>query len=355
MMRLDRRQFIQSASLALTAACTSGPVRHAGESNYQPLQTVSGDVSIWGHGSLGGKTEFMESLIAEWDARFRQFHPQVSVQNCMFGTASAIGALYSGQGDLALMGREIWPSEVAAYEEVMGHKPTGISILTGSHAVRNKGYALTVFVHKDNPVERLTLAELDAIFGAEYRRGHNPVTTWGELGAGDAWRSEQVNLYGIDLSRGFARFFEEAVFLDGRIWNPRITEFADLPGSTGGKTDGGHMVLEAIAEDRFGIGYSGMLYSHPGVKPVAVAKNSGNPYVFQNEDTVRDRSYPLTRIITMFLRGRLPCPPSPATTEFMRFVLSADGQSAIETGAPGYLSLTPEIAARELTKLEEMT
>lgn len=355
MTRFDRRQFIQSATLALTAACAAGPVRHQALISYQPSQSVSGPVSIWGHGSLGGKKEFMESLIAEWDSRFRQYHPQARIQNCMYGTASAIGALYTGQGDLALMGREIWPSEIVAFREVMGREPVGISILTGSHAVRNKGYALTVFVHEDNPVERLTLAELDAVFGAEYRRGHVPITNWGELGGSGAWRTGQINRYGIDLSRGFARYFEEAVFLDGRIWNPHITDFADLPGSGGGETDGGHMVLEAVARDPFAIGYSGMLYGHPDVKAVALAEDRAGPYVYQSEATVRDRSYPLTRTITMFLRGNASCPPTPATIEFMRFLLSAEGQSAVETGEPGYLSLTPEIAKRELRKLEEMT
>ena len=111
----------------------------------------------------------------------------MSLDNRLHGTASAIGALYTGVGDLALLGREIWPPEVEAFSEVFGYPPTGIEVMTGSFNVRNRGYAIMVFVHKDKPIKGLTLAQLDAIFSVDQLRGHPPVDNWADLGVGGDW------------------------------------------------------------------------------------------------------------------------------------------------------------------------
>src|SRR5215469_1370661 len=131
---------------------------------YRVEQRVSGTITIWGHGSLGGRTEFVEGLVQAWEDGFRQRQPGVTFVNRLHGTASAIGALYTGTGDLALMGREIWQPEIDAFKEVFGYQPAGIHVMTGSLDVRNRDYAIVVFVHRDNPLSRLTLTQLDAIY-----------------------------------------------------------------------------------------------------------------------------------------------------------------------------------------------
>src|SRR5262249_45936829 len=83
-----------------------------------PAEPVSGSISIWGHGALGGRFDFIEAVVKEWENGFHRYHPEVKFENRLHGTASAIGALYTGKGDLALMGREIWPFEIAAFKEV---------------------------------------------------------------------------------------------------------------------------------------------------------------------------------------------------------------------------------------------
>jgi phosphate transport system substrate-binding protein len=313
---------------------------------------VSGTITIWGHGSLGGRTEFVEDLVRAWEDGFRQRQPDVTFVNRLHGTASAIGALYTGQGDLALMGREIWQPEIDAFKEVFGYPPTGINVMTGSLDVRNRGYAIVVFVHRDNPLSGLTLAQLDAIYGVDRLRGGSPVHTWGDLGLTGGWRDRPVNLYGLSIARGFAEYFQDIVFLGARKWNPSLREFADDPGARGGASDGGQKMLAALANDRDGIGYAGLLYFHRDVKPIALARDVASPYVEPTRESVADWSYPLTRIITMFLNRRPGRPIDPKLKEFLRYVLSHEGQEAVLRDGRGYLPLLAPIAQQELVKLE---
>ena len=320
---------------------------------YQPRESVTGTLRIWGHGSLGGVTEFVEGLTRAWEEGFAKFHPGIKFENRLHGTASAIGALYTGTGDLALMGREIWPPEIAAFKEVRGYAPTGVDVLTGSVDVRNRGYAIAIFVHKDNPLKGLTLAQLDAVFGVDRKRGGAVVKTWGDLGVGGEWKVKPVSLYGLPIARGFADFFEDRVFLGARKWNPALKEFADLPGSRGGATDGGQLMVNAMAKDRYAIGYAGLVYKHDAVKPVAIAEKTGDDFVVPTRQTVMNHRYPLTRMISMVFDRPPNQPVEPKTREFLRYILSREGQDAVLNEGHGYLPMLAPFAAAELRKLEK--
>jgi phosphate transport system substrate-binding protein len=319
---------------------------------YQPSISVSGAIRIWGHGSYGQATDFVEGLTRAWEEGFRKHHPGIRFENDLRGTASAIGALYTGTGDLALMGREIWDPEVAAFKEVFGYGPTGVDVMTGSFDVRNKGYALVVFTHKDNPVNQLTLAQLDAAYGVARRRGGHPVTTWGDLGATGSWANKPVHLYGLPIARGFAEYFQDTVFLGSALWNPSLHEFADRPGTKGGAGDGGQMMLNAMASDPLALGYAGLVYRHPDVKPVALAREAKGPFVMPTRETVMNKSYPLTRVITVFFKRAPGTPADAKVTEFLRYILSREGQQAVSDHGGGYLPLLAPTVANELKKLE---
>src|SRR5882724_11755916 len=273
----DMKARLLTCLFVLLPAFASGS--HAGEPDlpapYEPQQAVAGTIRIWGHGAYDKSQDFIETLVLAWEEGFRKRQPQVSFENHLNGTAAAIGALYTGAADLALMGREIWPPESAAFQEVFGYPPTGVNVITGSFNVRNRGYAIVIFVHKDNPLTGLTLAQLDSIYGIERRRGGPLIRTWGDLGLGGEWRDRRIALYGLPIARGFAEYFEQAVFLGGHKWKAALREFADEPGSKGGANDGGQKMLNALAKDRYGIAYGGLLYHNPDVKPLALAENSG--------------------------------------------------------------------------------
>ncbi|MDE2262310.1 MAG: hypothetical protein KGL45_07295 [Gammaproteobacteria bacterium] len=318
---------------------------------YHPQQTVSGTIRIWGHGAYDRKRDFIGALVSAWERGFQQYEPGVRFENHLVGTAAAIGSLYTGRGDLALMGREIWPPETAAFEEVFGYPPTGVDVVTGSFDVRNRDYALVVFVHKGNPIKGLTLAQLRVLFAPPENAGEHPVHTWGDLGLTGSWRDRPVHLYGLPISRGFARFFEQRVF-DGRVlWRPSLREFADLEGSKGGATDGGQRMLDAMAGDPDGIGYAGLLYHNSEVRPVALAARAGAAYIEPTRDSVMDHSYPLTRMVTMYFNRPPGEPADPKLREFLRYVLSRQGQQAVLRDGRGYLPILAPSAARDLDKL----
>ena len=320
---------------------------------YEPSGQVDDTIRIWGHGAYGKRLAFVEGLVGHWEEAFRKHQPGIEFDNRLHGTASAIGALYTGVADLALLGREIWPPEVEAFSEVFGYPPTGIEVMTGSFNVRNRGYAIVIFVHKDNPIEGLTLAQLDAIFSVGRLRGHPPVDNWADLGVGGDWADQPVRLYGLPIARGFAVYLEDRVFLGGRKWNPSLREYPDDPNSVSIDTDGANRQLADLAQDPYGIGYAGLVYHHPGVKAVALAETPQMPAVHASEETVRDRSYPLTRVITAYVNKPPEQEMDAKTTEFVRFILSSEGQAIVEESGAGYLSLLPEFASRELNKLEE--
>ncbi len=312
-------------------------------------QRLAGTIRIWGHGAYGGRQDFIETLTRSWEAGFRKHYPEVQFETRLSGTAAAIGALYTGVGDLALMGREIWPNEVAAFEEVYHYPPTGVDVVTGSFDVRNHGYAIVIFVHKDNPIRKLSLAQLDAVFSAGHRRSGAAARTWGDLGLDGAWKDKPIHPYGLSVSRGFAEYFEDAVFDSSRLWNPEMREFADQAGSP----DGGQKLLDALAEDPQGIGYAGLLYHNPEVRPVALAARAEGPYVEPSRDSVLDHSYPLTRKISMYLNQAPGQTVDPKLREFLRYVLSREGQEAVVRDGGGYLPMLAPLASAELEKLED--
>lgn len=307
---------------------------------------LAGRITIWGHGALGGRVDFIEALVKQWQEGFRSFHPDVAFTNRLHGTASAIGALYAGKGDLALMGREIWPMEIAAFREVKGYPPTGLDVLTGSFKTRNRGYAIVVFVHRDNPIRGFTLRQLDAIYGVERKRGGAPVRTWGDLGLAGEWADRPVHPHTFALARGFTDYLQDAVLAGSLRWRPDVREYADRPGE-----DGGQQMLEALAQDRFGVALSGAQYANPEVRAVPVAVDESGPFVSASEQSVMDHSYPLTRRITLFLDrppgGRVP----PPIAAFVRYILSRDAQQAVFAFGGGYLPVLAPAAERELHQL----
>ena len=348
------------AALLLMLALNAGANAETDFSNLNlpapyvsPARPLTGTIRIWGHGAYGGTEDFIESLTRAWEEGFRRYHPDVRFETRLTGTAAAIGALYTGVGDLALMGREIWPNEIAAFQEVYHYPPTGIDVVTGSYDVRNRGYAIVLFVQQDNPLRQLTLAQVDAVFSAAHRRSAASARTWGDLGLGGVWQHQPIHPYGLSIARGFAEYFEDRVFESSRIWSPALREFADQPGSKGGATDGGQQLLDALADDPQGIGYAGLLYHNPRVRPLAIAVNEAGPYVEPTRETVLNHSYPLTRRITFFLNHAPGRPVDPKLEEFLRYVLSREGQQAVLNEGRGYLPMLAPLAVSELRKLED--
>lgn len=315
---------------------------------YQPQQRVTGHLRIWGHGSF--KRDFMGKLLASWIAEFSKAQPGVTFENRMYGTASAIGALYTGSGDIAILGEEISPAALRAFQRARGYDPTGFEIATGSVDINFYDYAHMIFVHRDNPLPGLTLAQLDGIFGAEVRRGRPLIRKWGQLGVTGARANAEIQPYGWKTDVDFGLFFRERVLEHSHRWNGAIREYEHAVRPDGSQYDHGQRIVDVLADDPNGIAISNQRYSHPQVRPLPLAWDSSGPFVDATPETLIQRQYPLTRIIPAYV----DLPPGqrmePAQREFLRFLLSREGQRILIEQS-GYLPLGERFLALEQRKL----
>jgi phosphate transport system substrate-binding protein len=207
-----------------------------------------------------------------------------------------------------------------------------------------------LFVHKDNPISRMTIEQADAVFGAEHRRGPGNIRTWGQLGLTGEWAGKRIAPYSWrDLD--FSLFNQDAILGGSHRWNNDLKDFAHIRREDGSLYEHGKQILDALAADRFGIGISNTRYANPQVKALALAPRAGKPYYEATKENLIARNYPLTRIIPAFIDRAPGQPIKPTLREFLRYVLSRDGQRDIVRHT-GYLPLNAKIVGEQLRKLQ---
>src|ERR1700687_4947528 len=310
-------------ALTCVAAYAEEPDYLAGLSPYQPGQSVQGTIRVWGN-------PYIPELVHAWQEGFRKHHPGIEFQTTLKGTEAAMAGLYGHIADVVRVGREAYQAELAAFEERCGYAPTGIKITSGSYATPHKTFALMVYVHKDNPLAKLTLTQLDALYSSERRRGaKGPSKTWGELGVEGEWSTHPVHVYGYSFDTGMARFFRLTVLKDSYRWNPEMKEFDNGRDAKGEVINAGTYITHAVASDPNGIGVSNVMFENSNVKSVALAENDSGPYVAPSKYAAFRGEYPLTRYSMAFINRPPGERVDPKVAEFMRYILSRDGMQAI--------------------------
>jgi len=311
---------------------------------YRPAHQAAGTVRLWGHGRRDA--DVLGGLVGAWQAGFHAAQPGAALTATLRGDATGIGGLYTRAADVALLERDALPMEIDGYLPVMGHAPLQLEIATGSLARPDHAFAPVVYVHRDNPLARLTLAQLDAVLGADRRLGGPPVRTWGDLGVAGAWKDRPIAIYTFGLDQDVNRFIEKTVLGGSQKWAGNLHEFEDRPGMTAGR-----QIVDALAKDQFGIALACACDATPEIKALSIAFDARGPFVAATTESVQRRQYPLARPVSMFV-DRVPGRAiSTLSAEFLAYVLSADGQAAIARDG-GYLPLTPELARREVEKLK---
>lgn len=316
---------------------------------YVPQQPVSGVIRVWGHGN--SRLPWMRNLVSLWEEGFRKFHPGITVRYEMHGTSSGIPSLFTGIGDIAILGEEILPEAAAAFERAKHYPPLGVEICTGSVDVRNFDYAQMFFVHKDNPLAQLTLAQLDGVFGSEHRRGRENIRTWGQLGLKGEWADKPITPYGWAITDSFGAFLQAALLEGSHRWNNDLREFIHINRPDGTIYDHGQQILDNLAKDRHGIAVSNIRYAGPDVKPLALGLHPEGPFVAVSKRTLVGRQYPLTRTIPAVVDRPPGLPLEPKVREFLRFLLSREGQQVVNQDGR-YLPLAADFAATQLRKLD---
>ena len=345
-MHSHLRQFSLLAVLAVCFVSRTGCGQEASSSpEYQPRQIVSGTIRIWGN-------EFMSDVTKKWADGFRKYQPAVRFEFKLMGTATAMPALYTNRADLALLGRESNSTDDNGFIHVLYYAPLRFDLMTGSLDVPGKSYALAIFVHKDNPLSKLTMNQLAAIFGCEPRQGLASIRTWGQLGLTGSWKDKQINLYSYDAETGTGLFFLHAVLADSRkmSWK-NLREFKDLKNVDGSTYESGKQIIDQLQQDRFGLAVSSVRYANPAVKAVALSTKDGGPYILPTKEHLISRAYPLTRTTYAFVNQRPGQAIDPKLKEFLRYVFSREGQEDVAR-AGGYLPLGPEAILEQLRTLK---
>ena len=289
---------------------------------YQRTSGVSGSLN-----SVGSDT--MNNMMTLWAETFRKFYPSVKLQVEGKGSSTAPPALIAGTAQFGPMSRPMRASEIDQFEAKYKYKPTEL---------KTSYDALAVYVHKDNPIEKLTMAQVEAIFGKQRKRGYKQnITTWGQLGLTGDWANRPISLYGRNSASGTYGFFKEHTLKNG--------DFKD----TVKEQPGSASVVQGITEDRFGIGYSGVGYRTSGVKPVALAETDGAPFVSGTYQDVQSGKYPLWRFLYIYVNKAPGRPLDPLVGEFVKLMYTKEGQEAVVKD--GYMPLPAKLAQAELAKV----
>ena len=317
-MQLKIRKILQFASFVVAL-----PLLAVEElPNYERVSGVSGNLS-----SVGSDT--LANLMTLWTEGFEKEYPNVNIQVQAAGSSTAPPALTEGMANFGPMSRRMKDKEIEAFETRFGYKPLGIRVAID---------ALAIYVHKDNPIQSLSIPQVDAIFSQTRRCGaRHDIRHWGQLGLSGSWTERPIQLYGRNSVSGTYGYFKQALLCSGDFKNT----VNEQPGSAS--------VVQSITASLNGIGYSGVGYVTYGVRAIAVASADGNRPIQVTAETALDGSYPLFRYLYVYVNKKPDTTLNPLELEFFKLVLSRTGQEIVEKD--GYIPLSTRMISRELRKL----
>ncbi|MBF0316899.1 MAG: PstS family phosphate ABC transporter substrate-binding protein [Nitrospirae bacterium] len=290
---------------------------------YKKVSGVSGSIN-----SVGSDT--MNNLMTLWCEGFSKHYPNVKCQIEGKGSSTAPPALIGATAQIGPMSRAMKSSESDEFEKKFGYKPTQIKGALDS---------LAIYVNKDNPIEGLTIEQSDAIFSKTKKCGATQdIKTWGQLGLTGDWTNRPISIYGRNSASGTYAFFKEHAMCKG--------DFKD----TVKEQPGSASVVQGITEDRYAIGYSGIGYKTSGVRTLPLASKKGEAYKEPNYKNVIDGSYPLARFLYIYVNKAPKKPLDPLISEFIKYILSAEGQKVVVKD--GYDPLPAKVVNAQLKALE---
>ncbi len=316
MLKASLRLTALSLAFALTSVCAQGDVDPQ-LPEYEPVSGISGNLS-----SIGSDT--LNNLMTLWAEEFSGFYPNVNIQIQGAGSSTAPPALTEGTANFGPMSRHMRSNEVQAFERRHGYPPIAVGTAVDT---------LAVYVNKDNPLECISIPQIDAVFSVGRRCGQpGDFTRWGDLGLSGAWANRDFTLYSRNAVSGTYGFFKD-VALCGGDFKPGINE---QPGSAS--------VVQGVAESLNGIGYSGIAYATSGVKALALDAKGDGQCSEPTAENASDGSYPLARLLLVYVNKNPNRELPPLEREFFRMVLSRQGQQVVVRD--GYIPLPEALAAR---------
>lgn len=287
--------------------------------DYKTVSGISGNLS-----SVGSDT--LANLMTLWAEEFKRTYPNVNIQIQAAGSSTAPPALTEGTSNIGPMSREMKSKEIAMFEEKNGYKPTKIGVAID---------ALAVYVNKDNPITGLTIPQVDAIFSSTRKCGaKDDITTWGQVGATGELADKSIQLYGRNSVSGTYGYYKKNALCKGD-YKSSVNE---QPGSAS--------VVQSVSSSLNGIGYSGIGYKTAGVRALDLTKKEGTAFVEATPENALNGSYPLSRVLYVYVNKAPNKPIEPVIGEFIKMVLSKQGQEAVVKD--GYIPLPASAAKKYL-------
>lgn len=321
---MNLNKIITGLAFAGSMACAS-TVYAAVDANlteYKAEAGVSGAVN-----SVGSDT--LANLMTLWSEDFKKVYPNVNIQIQSAGSSTAPPALIEGTSNFGPMSRAMKEEEIQAFEAKYGYKPTKVPVAID---------VLAVYVNKDNPIKGLSVSQVDAIFSATRKcGGEKDLVSWGELGLTGAWAKRGISLYSRNAVSGTYGYFKENALCKG--------DFK----STVNEQPGSASVVQSVSESISAIGYSGIGYKTSGVRALPISKTNYSEMVPADTEHGLDGSYPLSRQLYIYVNKKPNQPLDKLQLEFFKYVLSKQGQQAVERD--GYIALPANLAAKVLGNL----
>ena len=289
---------------------------------YSQVSGVSGNLS-----SVGSDT--LANLMTLWAEEFKRFYPNVNIQVQAAGSSTAPPALTERTSNFGPMSREMKDNEIEAFESRYGYKPTAVPVAID---------ALAVFVHKDNPIQGMTLEQVDGVFSSNQRCGYaESIANWGQLGMQSPWQRRDIPLFGRNSVSGTYGYFKEVALCDGDFKN----SVNEQPGSAS--------VVQSVGTSINGIGYSGIGYRTSNVRAVPIAADADGVYVEATPENSVNGQYPLARFLYVYVNKAPNTPLPPLETEFLKLVLSQSGQEVVIKD--GYIPLPGRVVQGMIERL----
>jgi len=315
-------RLIATSLAANLVAITAAIALDANLPAYRAVSGISGQIK-----SVGSDT--LNNEMALWAKGFEAQYPGVTIEIEGKGSATAPPALLEGASEFGPMSRPMTAGEAVAFEKKYGYKPAHFRVAAD---------ALAVYVNKDNPIPCLTMQQVDQIFSATRQgSGSRSIDTWGEVGMTGEWAKQTISIYGRNSLSGTYEFFRSTVLYNGEYKE----SVKQQPGSA--------EVVQSVANDKFAIGYSGLGYKTDGVRTVPLAAFYGAQCYDTTAEATYSRKYPVARYLYIYLNKKPNEPLDALRAEFIKYILSKDGQTLTEEG--GYFPISNEIREHELETL----
>jgi phosphate transport system substrate-binding protein len=328
--------------------------------DFVPEGKPVGTVRLCGNNYIGDSP-----LGGWWKDAFNKYQPGITIQYDLETAADAIPCLYLGLADIGITHE---PSfyDYLSYQRLKGNAPTGITILTGSYDVVGWQNNMVIVVNKANPITRVSITQLDGIFGSQRAGGWVHTTwhpelargpeknlrSWGQLGVTGAFADKPIDTYGYSLRYATALEFSDKVLRSTDKWNENLLAFANFVKPNGKTYLEADQIVDHVRDDPNGIGY---VRYHPNfptdVKILDLGATDAGPFVHYSMDTLQDHSYPLWGGQSFWINISPGKPIDPKIREFIRFVLSKQGQELLEKDGK-YLPLDAATVQEGLKKLQ---